>query len=122
LKGKRKMCAEVKRMAELLKAGAAMLSDVCPECGTPLFKMGEEIFCPKCNRPVVRVKSSEDERKMVAEHVLANTEQTILTKIRETDESIKRETDPEKLIQLGNALSGWLTALERIRRLKGMPS
>lgn len=116
------MCAEVKRMAELLKAGAAMLSDVCPECGTPLFKMGQEIFCPKCNRPVVMVKSTGDESKIAAEHVLANAEQTILTKIGEADESIRREKDPEKLIELGNALSGWLTALERIRRLKGMPS
>ncbi len=116
------MCAEVKRMAELLKAGATMLSDICPECGTPLFKMCEEIFCPKCNRPVVMVKSTEDESKIAAENVLANTERTILTKIRETDESIKREKDPEKLIQLGNSLSGWLTALERIRRLKEMAS
>ena len=116
------MCAEVKRMAELLKTGATMLSDICPECGTPLFKMGEGIFCPKCNRPVVMVKSTEDESKIAAEHVLTNTERTILTKIRETDESIKGEKDPEKLIQLGNALSGWLTALERIRRLKEMAS
>jgi len=116
------MGAEVKRMAELLKAGATMLSDTCPECGTPLFKMGEGIFCPKCNRPVVIVKSTEDESKIASEHVLANTEQTILKKIRETDESIRREKDPEKLIQLGTALSGWLTALERIRRLKETPS
>ncbi len=112
------MGADVKRMAELLKSGATMLPETCPECGTPLFKQGNDIICPKCNRTVVIVRGPEDEAKLLAEQTLESTEQIILAKIQEIGVSVKVEKDPERLLQLGNVLSTWLGALERIRRLK----
>jgi UPF0148 protein len=112
------MSVKVKRMAELLKSGATMLSEICPECGTPLFKIGEEIICPECNKPVVIIKATEEETKVLGERVLATVEQTILKKIQETETMIKDEKDPGKLIEFGNVLSSWLTALEKIRKLK----
>src|SRR5207245_187669 len=54
----RKLSEDVKRMADLLKSGATMLSDVCPECGNPLFRVKGDIFCAKCNKPVVYARAT----------------------------------------------------------------
>ena len=112
------MGIEVKRMAELLKSGAAMLPETCPECGTPLFRKGDETFCPNCNRPVVIIRSAEQENRIMTDKVLEDSEQTLLAKIRELNVAMKIEKDPEKLLAYGNALGSWLDAIEKLRRLR----
>ena len=109
-------------MAELLKSGATMLSETCPECGTPLFRKGKEIFCAKCNKPVVIIQSAEDETRIKANTILETTEQTLMAKIQEVNLALKSESDPDKLVAYGNALSSWLSAIEKLRRLKGQGS
>ena len=111
------MTLEVKKMAELLKSGATMLSEVCPECGTPLFRKGKETFCPKCNKQVVILQSAEQETRFKADKVLEDSEQTLLSKIRELNLAMKNETDPQKLLLYGNTLASWLGALEKLRLL-----
>ena len=96
-----------------------MLQETCPECHTPLFRKGKETFCPKCNRQVVIIQSAEDEARLFADRVLESSEQTLLAKIQEINIAMKNETDPEKLITYGDALTSWLTAIEKLRRLKG---
>lgn len=113
---------DVKHMAELLKSGATMLQETCPECGTPLFRRGKETFCPKCNRPVVIIRTSEDEARLVSGKILEESEQTLFAKIREVNIALKDETDPDKLVAYGNALSTWLSAIEKLRRLKEQSS
>ena len=112
------MGAEVKRMAELLKSGASMLQETCPECGTPLFKRGTETFCAKCNRPVVIIRNANDENRLVTDQILDSTEQTLLAKIQQVNNLLKTESDPEKLLAYGNALKTWLDAIDRLRKLK----
>jgi len=109
---------EVKKMAELLKSGAAMLSETCPECGTPLFRKGNETFCPKCNKPVVIIQSAEQETRLMTDRVLEDSEQILLGKIQELNLAMRNETEPEKLIDYGNALSSWLGSIEKLRRLR----
>jgi len=113
---------DVKGMAELLKSGATMLSETCPECGTPLFRKGKETFCAKCNKPVVIIQTSEDEIRLKADTILESSEQTLMAKIQEVSLVLKNETDPEKLVAYGNALSSWLSAIEKLRRLRGQSS
>jgi len=109
---------DVKKMAELLKSGAAMLPETCPECGTPLFRKGNETFCPNCNKQVVIIRSAEQESQIIADKILEDSEQTLLSKIREVNVAMKIEKDPEKLLAYGNALASWLGAIERLRRLR----
>ena len=109
---------EVERMANLLKSGATMLSDTCPQCQSPLFKVKDELLCVKCNRPVVVVKATEDESSVVAAQALGRLEQTALMKINEINSSLKAENDPEKIENLRLSLSDWLTVVERVRKLK----
>jgi UPF0148 protein len=111
--------SEVKRMAELLKSGATMLKETCPQCGTPLFRVGKEILCAKCNRPVVIVSATDDETRLIAERVLDSVEQTLLARIQEANVALRIEKDPSRLVEHGNLLTSWLTALERVRKMKG---
>jgi len=109
---------EIERMADLLKSGATMLSDTCPQCQSPLFKVKNELLCVKCNRPVVVVKATEDESNVVAAQALGKLEQTALMKINEINSSLKVENDPAKIEKLRLSLSDWLTVVERVRKLK----
>ena len=95
-----------------------MLSKNCPECGSPLFKVGKDIISAKCNKKVVIVKATEKEDKITEETVLSNVEQTVFSKIKETNDAIKSESDKEKLILNSQSLSIWLDILEKIRKLR----
>jgi len=95
-----------------------MLSKTCPECGSPLFKVGKEIICAKCNKQVVIVKATQKEDKITEEAVLNNVEQTVLSKIKEVNDAINSENDKEKLILNSQTLSIWLDILDKIRKLR----
>jgi UPF0148 protein len=112
------MGAEVKRMADLLRSGATMLRETCPVCATPLFRLGKDTFCPKCNRPVAIVKSSEDEVRLAGRQVLDNLEQVILQKVAELDMAIKNEHGLAPLRELGEAVKTYLSVLDQIRKLR----
>jgi UPF0148 protein len=112
------MGAEVKRMADLLRSGATMLQETCPVCATPLFRLGKDTFCPKCNRPVAIVKSAEEEVRLASQQVLDNLEQAILEKIAELNTAIKNERELAPLRELGETIKTYLSALEQIRNLR----
>jgi UPF0148 protein len=105
-------------MADLLRSGAVMLKESCPVCATPLFRLGKDTFCAKCNRPVAIVKSSEDEVRLASQQVLGDLEQTILQKITDLKGAVKNEHEPSSLRSLGEAVNTWLSALEQVRKLK----
>jgi len=109
---------DVKRMAELLKSGATMLSDICPECGSPLFRIKGEVFCAKCNKPVVYARATGPQATVSPSHLLDSLEQTVVTKLNEANEFLKSEKDPEKLASYSNLVFGWLSTLEKLRAVK----
>ncbi len=112
------MSEDVKRMADLLKSGATMLSDICPVCGSPLFKVRGDVFCVKCNKPVVYTRATGPQATVSPSNVLESVEQTIVGKISETNELLKLERDPEKLSAYSNLVFGWLSTLEKLRSLR----
>ena len=112
------MSEDVKRMADLLKSGATMLSDVCPNCGSPLFKVRGDIFCAKCNKPVVYAKATGPQATVSSSMLLESVEQTVIVKISETNELLKTEKDPERLSAYSNLVFGWLSMLEKLHNLK----
>ena len=112
------MTEDVKRMADLLKSGATMLSDVCPECGSPLFRVKGDIFCAKCNKPVIYSRATGPPKTVSSNVLLESVEQTIVGKISEANELLKLEKDPERLSAYSNLVFGWLSMLEKIQVLK----
>lgn len=111
--------SDIKRMADLLKSGAAMLPESCPVCGSPLFKFKGEVFCAKCEKPVAIIKGPEEETKLKIDQTLSFVEQNLLKKIWEANVAIEREEDPEKLSYLTRMIHDWLAILEKIRKMKG---
>jgi UPF0148 protein len=109
---------DVKRMADLLKSGATMLSDVCPNCGSPLFKVKGDIFCAKCNKPVVYARATGPQATVSTSVLFETVEQTVIAKIGETNELLKSEKDPERLSAYSNLVFGWLSMLEKLRALR----
>jgi UPF0148 protein len=110
--------ASIKRMSELLKSGATMLSEACPICSTPLFKLRSgEVICPIHGR--VQIVRSDEELLSVTtintldelEKFTVNTINRLRRELEEGNSDIKDERD----IKL---LNTWLEVLERIRRLK----
>lgn len=109
---------KLQRMSEALRTGATMLSDQCPVCGSPLFKVKDEIWCLNCNRQVVIVKEGEEAPSPVDTTLLGDIEGTALAKLREINQQVKDEKTPEKLQELGSLISTWLEVLERLKRIR----
>ncbi len=106
----------VRKMAELMKAGAVMLSDTCPVkgCNLPLFKLRSgEIVCPVHGRVVV-VRSEEEAVEVTKKYGLAG----VLDKledyaIKTIDSMVGEASDPSLIIE-------WLEVIERVERIKKM--
>src|SRR3989442_14468447 len=112
------MSEDVKRMADLWKSVATMVSDVCPVCGTPLFKGKGEVLLAKSNKPVVYQKAISPQATLSPGYLLDSVEMTVVGKISEANEVLKVEKDPEKLSVYSNLVFGWLWMLEKLRSLK----
>lgn len=104
-------------MADLLRQGATMLSDQCPECNSPLFRINGEVWCPRDNKRIMIVKEGEEARGEAAVS-LAEVERTILAKIQDSNRAILEERDPASLERLSSQLVKWLEAMERVRRIQ----
>src|SRR5262249_29645349 len=120
LEDRKRMGEDVRRMADLLKSGATMLSETCPVCGSPLFRVKGEVFCAKCNKPVIfeRATAIGPPAKISPTHLLDSLEQTIVAKLNEANEALKDEKEPEKLAVYSNLVFGWLSTLEKLRTVK----
>jgi UPF0148 protein len=104
----------MKQMAELLKKGATMLSETCPECNTPLFRLQDgSLVCPMCNKPVIIVSSDAD-TDVIAQQ--GSIDQTLLNKIKEIQSLLEEERDPGKINTLLETLMKLIDARERMRR------
>ena len=109
--------AQMNRMADLLKSGATMLFEHCPECNTPLFKIKEDVWCPSCNKRVIIVEEGE-ESKVTSLLVLEDTEKTVMTKLQEINQKIRNEENPTKLLEMGQLLSKWLEIVETLKNIQ----
>jgi len=105
-------------MSELLRAGATMTSEHCPECNTPLFRVKGQLLCPKCNKPVVIVREGEEQSTAMTFSVLGSLEKTLLLKLQESDQGLQETRDLDEARELGTLLNIWLEALERLKRVQ----
>ena len=108
----------VKRMADLLKAGATMLFEHCPQCGSPLFKIQDEVWCTNCDKKVLIIKRSEDIPDTSTAILLNDIETTVVSKLQEVNQRVLDETDVSNLESLGTLLSTWLEVYEKIKKIQ----
>ncbi len=104
----------VKKMADLLRAGATMLSERCPVCGLPLFRLRSgEVVCPVHGRVYI-VRDESEVSRVTVQGVLEELEKVVATRISESLEAAKRG-EPR-----ARELSEWLDVLERTERILSM--
>jgi len=95
-----------------------MTAEHCPVCNSPLFQVGGQLRCPRCNKPVVIVKEGEEEKTAVTFTTLGDLEETLLARINECNLELREEKNPSRAIEVGTQLNMWLSALERVRRIQ----
>ena len=111
--------ANVKKMSDLLRGGATMLSQTCPDCNIPLFKMPSgEVICPGCNRRVVFTTSSDMGRVKTETETTSELDDVILEKTRKIKNLMARTDDPEQLEKLARTLMALYDLLDRVRQTK----
>lgn len=108
----------ISRMVDLLRSGAIMLREACPVCHSPLFKVRNEIICPRCQKRVVIVQKDEEASKILEESILSTLKSTLIAKVQALEKEIAREEDPDKLYEILRILVAFLEALERIKRIE----
>jgi UPF0148 protein len=109
----------VRKMADLLRRGATMLADACPQCGSPLFKVGEDIYCVKCDRRIVYADSDEEIETEAVMTLLPELRETLIVKLKALNELVNSETDIESLTKLANLMVLLLQSLHRLENMKG---
>ncbi|HIP65928.1 MAG TPA: hypothetical protein EYH08_05340 [Pyrodictium sp.] len=103
----------IKQMADLLRAGAAMLAERCPVCGLPLFRLKSgETICPQHGRVFI-VKTESEYRKVSAQGVLEELEKLATRKVGELISKLEKEHSREVIGELRE----WLNILEQVERL-----
>ncbi len=100
----------VKKMADLLRAGATLLAERCPVCGLPLFKLRSgEVVCSTHGKVYI-VKNEAEVSRVTVESVLDKLEKLAANQIN-------------KYLSEGVGLPDiikWLEILERVERIRSI--
>jgi UPF0148 protein len=105
----------MKEMAELLRNGARMLSESCPQCSTPLFRLQSgEVICPRCQKTLKIISGDTEEQDKSRQGSL---EETLRKKISEVQGLLVEEKDPLKMRNLTETLIVMLNALDKVKKI-----
>ena len=109
----------LKKMSELLRAGATMLSDTCPMCGLPLFKLKSgEVMCPIHGRIFI-ARTEEEVAEASTLSVLTELEKVASIEISKIVKVLQKGGG-EDTLSLLRVLTSWLDVIERVERNKGL--
>ena len=108
----------MRRMVDALRSGAKMLADYCPVCNNPLFEIGGQIWCLKCNKRVIKVRGEEDVEEALTSITLTEVMKTLTTKVEELNLVLKRAADPEQVKKLAETIKTILETLEAASKLR----
>jgi UPF0148 protein len=110
----------LRKMTELLRAGATMLAETCPSCGSPLFKLKSgEIQCPLHGK-IYLVSSEEEVSTATLTAVLNSVEELVASKLSTLVNSLRSGGDYESI----ELLDKWLDIalkIQEIRSRMGQP-
>jgi UPF0148 protein len=100
----------MKKMADLLRAGATMLAETCPICGLPLFRLKSgEVVCPIHGRVYI-VRDESEAARVEVEGVLEQLERLVARRISE-------RISGGNIEEVSDELRGLLDVLERVERI-----
>ncbi|NVM04223.1 MAG: hypothetical protein HWN67_17970 [Candidatus Helarchaeota archaeon] len=108
---------KIKKMAEMLKQGYTMTSDICPSCNSPLFLKNDLLFCPSCNKQVIKISDEREAISIIQESILSKLNEVINNKIEDLTQVIEKEKDIDNLNSYLRLLIAYLESIERIKRI-----
>lgn len=109
----------IQRMAFLLREGHTLLSEQCPQCNSPLFKMKSgDIYCASCDKKVVIVKDEAQIESIMQNGILDDTSKVINMKIKELNQQLDSEKEFDTLYKMTRLLISYLESLEKLKTLK----
>jgi len=108
----------VKKMADLLRHGATMLAQACPQCGSPLMKVGEDIYCATCDRKIVIVKEGQQVDSIALRSLIPELKETLVRKLRAVTELVGEETNVDALAKLAGLMLLLLQSLQQLEKVK----
>jgi len=94
-----------------------MLSEICPVCNSPLFEIGDELRCLRCDKPVVIVREESETMSATAPLILSQLENVISAKIDVLTALFQKATEPDEIRTLSETLSSLLKLFHQSRRL-----
>jgi len=109
----------IQRMAFLLREGHTLLSEQCPQCNSPLFKMKSgEIYCANCDKKVLIVKDEAQLESIMQNGILDDTSKVINMKIKQLNQQLDSEKEFDALYKMTRLLISYLESLEKLKTLK----
>lgn len=108
----------VQKAVELMRKGATMLNEACPECSGPLFQLKDDIICPHCGKKVLIVQSDAEVFEIEKDAILSELDQAISGQIENLKRRLEKENDIDELNQLGRLILLYLEALEKLKRIR----
>ncbi|MHA1144739.1 MAG: Sjogren's syndrome/scleroderma autoantigen 1 family protein [Candidatus Helarchaeota archaeon] len=112
----------IKKMAQMLRKGYTMVSDVCPACQSPLFlDKSKQLFCANCEKRVIKTKGDEGITALMQESGLLELKKVLNQKLNYINALISKEKNLDELNSLLRVLLALLDSIERIKRI-GTPN
>jgi UPF0148 protein len=108
----------IQKAVELMRQGATMLNEACPECSGPLFQLKDDIICPQCEKKVLIVQSDAEVFEIEKDAILSELDQVISGQIENLKGRLEKENDIDELNQLGRLILLYLEALEKLKRIR----
>ncbi|MHA1321907.1 MAG: Sjogren's syndrome/scleroderma autoantigen 1 family protein [Candidatus Helarchaeota archaeon] len=107
------------KMAALLRDGNTLLSESCPQCNSPLFKLKNgEIYCASCEKKVIIVKDEAEIDEIFQNNVLDSLTKILMVKLLLIQKQIDEETKIDELEKFSPILLSYLEALKILKDLK----
>lgn len=108
----------IRKMADALRTGAKMLSDICPICKSPLFEIKGEIRCIRCDKKVIKVKDESEATIYTIPYILRNLDLTLIQKIEELTIKLSKAYDLNDIKDTGEVLNILLNVLRESKKIQ----
>ncbi|MEM3409695.1 MAG: hypothetical protein QXR41_05545, partial [Nitrososphaerota archaeon] len=84
----------------------------------PIFEIKEELWCLRCNKRVVKVKSDEEVGQALSVYTLTITASTLAVKIEELTILLSRAVEVDEVKRLSETLEILLKTLEQTLKVR----
>ena len=95
-----------------------MLAQACPQCGSPLMKVGEDIYCATCDRKIVILKEGQQVGSSALRSLIPELKETLVRKLRAVNDLVAQETNVDALAKLAGLMLVLLQSLQQLEEVK----